>query len=146
MEGVRLYRVDDSMIFAVQIPDDSVGCSGSRCSNCDGAVAYCEQICKHCYMPLIGPTCLPQIDRWRLLSREERKVRVKFVFGCKDHGRHGYANVLSIPLTEEELNQFEKASPQDQKSVQRVHGVSLRTLQCMWQRRERNWALACWPR
>ena len=122
----RLFKVDNSFLFAVQIPDDSVGISGSRCSNCDSGVPYCDQVCKSCNTPFIGPSGFPQSHAWKRLSLERKKGRVEEVYTHRNHGRLRWGNVLDVPLDPTELSTLEglPLNGQDCEAFRSVHGVS----------------------
>lgn len=93
----------NSFVCAVSIPDDSAGCSGSRCSNCDSPSAYCHQICRTCRLPFIGPFGFPQINIWKTMTLKERGMLAKKIFLEKERqGRLGYLNVAYIPLNRNE--------------------------------------------
>ena len=102
LEEFKIFQIGNSFIFAAQIPDNSVGISGSRCTNCGGSVAYCNQVCRGCGLPLVGPFGFPQIGNWVSLSASERKSVIESVYYRLDHGHLGYANVPSVPLTPDE--------------------------------------------
>ncbi|MDP1619432.1 MAG: hypothetical protein Q8M12_00365, partial [bacterium] len=76
----KVFKVGNSFFFAAQIPDDSVGCSGSRCSCCNGKVAYCNHVCKHCGLPFVGPCGFPQLPHWEAMSIDMRIDMVEMVF------------------------------------------------------------------
>ena len=76
----RVFKIGDSFHFAVQIPDDSVGISGSRCSNCGSEVAYCHQICRQCKLPFIGPFSFPQLPDWESLTPDKKRTMVEEVY------------------------------------------------------------------
>ena len=124
MEQGKLFKVDESFIFAVQIPDDSVGCSGSRCSNCNGAVAYCDQRCEHCGFPFVGPFSFPQLPRWNLRPLDEKRKLIEDAYARDNRGRLGYTNVAYVPLTPIELEKIEKLTGHDAETFTSVHGIS----------------------
>ncbi len=102
------FKVGDSFRFTAQIPDDSVGCSGSRCSECGAKSAYCEQFCSTCNLPFIGPFDFPQWSDWMKLGSVERWKLVERIFNEPSRGRLGSVNVLSIPLVPQEVSAVEK--------------------------------------
>lgn len=121
----RIFKIGYSFLFAVQIPDDSVGISGSRCSYCDNKTAYCEQICRQCKLPLIGPFGFPQLPKWESLTPEKRKTMVEDIYCHKnDRGRLGYVNVEPVPLTKEELRKVEKLEHHDANLFHLTHDVT----------------------
>lgn len=107
IEKGKLFRVGNSYLLAAQIPDDSVGCSGSRCSNCESNTAYCEEICGQCELPFVGPFGFPQLPSWKKMSVERRIKKVEKVYDSKNHGRLGCGNAYLIPLNPSELEKFE---------------------------------------
>jgi hypothetical protein len=124
----RLFRVGRSFLFSAQIPDDSVGCSGSRCSNCNSETAYCVEICEHCTLPFVGPFGFPQLPVWNQLSLEEKNRSVQEVYMSDNHGRLGSTNVESIPLNPRELERFENldltSHDEAEALFQQDHGIS----------------------
>lgn len=107
----RIFKIGNSFYFAVQVPDDSVGCSGSRCSSCGGEVACCHHVCKHCKMPFIGPFGFPQLLIWEKMTSDKKWQNVREVHSCvKNSGRLTYTNVLPFPLNPEELNKVDNLS------------------------------------
>lgn len=68
---IQVFIVD-GYEFAVQVPDNSVGCSGSRCTNCNGPVAFCDYHCQHCFKEFIGPFGFPQLLNWRSMTAQEQ--------------------------------------------------------------------------
>lgn len=124
----RAFKIMSSFVFAAQIPDDSVGCSGSRCSNCEGSTAYCEQFCRNCGLPFVGPSGFPQWTEWQNYEPEKRKGLVTKVFFYTDRGRLGYANVAYVPLGEQELCEVEKLSGHEATLFAETHSVEPRNL------------------
>ncbi len=121
----KSFTIGSSFRFAVQIPDDSVGCSGSRCSNCDGKGAYCNHICRHCLFPLIGPFSFPQIHIWQAMGPDEQLKRVEDAYcHAKDRGRLMYANVMAFPLNEYDLANVEGLDSHDSDLFSDTHGVT----------------------
>ena len=115
--GVRegkIFKIGKGFHFAVQVPDDTVGCSGSRCSWCNTRTAYCHQICRHCYLPFVGPFGFPQLPEWETLTPEERRREVEEIY-CHDsrRGRLIYTNVDFVPLTPKELDEIERLGHRD---------------------------------
>lgn len=103
----KVFKLEDTFYFAVQVPDETVGCSGSRCSNCNTRVDYSEQFCENCQLPFIGPHGVQQIEQWKQLSPEGRNLLVKTVFEKKNHGRI-VSSGAAFPLTPEELAVFKE--------------------------------------
>lgn len=121
----RIFAIDNSFHFAVQVPDDSVGISGSRCSNCENVVAYCDQRCTSCGLPFIGPVGFPQFSEWKDLSANRKRITVEDVYARDNtRGRLGYANVEFVPLTPNELNEIEKLAGDAVEHFISVHGIS----------------------
>ena len=121
----RLFKVSGSFIFAAQIPDDSVGCSGSRCSNCNNKAAYCNQRCLWCGFPFIGPSGFPQIFEWSSLVLEAKKDLIERVYrSFSSKGRLGYSNVEYVPLTSEDLKLIEELNEEDAKHFSSTHSIS----------------------
>ena len=120
----RIFKVGNSFPFAVQIPDNEVGISGSRCTYCGSSVAYCEQICKHCDLPLIGPTGFPQLPEWRKLSTSEKLMLVEEVYTQdRDAGRLGYPNARNVPLNFSDLETIECLRDEDARLFKSAHGI-----------------------
>jgi hypothetical protein len=125
----RVFKIGSGFLFAVQIPDDSVGCSGSRCSNCSNSVAYCEQRCKHCGFPFIGPFGFPQISVWETLSPEQKRTIVEEVYvHYGNRGRLLYTNVEPVPLTSRELKKIERISEQEDEYFLSTHFISAKEI------------------
>lgn len=124
LKEMKLFKVRDSFVFAVQIPDDSVGCSGSRCSNCDNSVAYCNQRCLWCGFPFIGPSGFPQIMKWRTLPAIIKNDLVEAVYMRRNKGRLGYSNVAFVPLTSKELEIVESLKGQAAEYFLSTHSIS----------------------
>jgi hypothetical protein len=126
----KVFRVDDSFFFAAQIPDNSVGCSGSRCSNCGAKTAYCVQICRECDLPFVGPCGFPQISGWEKLSLGEKTKMVKEIYRHEDkqRGRLGYKNIASVPLTPEELLLVEDLDGHDFALFLAAHEIKTKKL------------------
>jgi hypothetical protein len=121
----RIFHVGGSFLFAAQIPDDTVGCSGSRCSNCNEGVAYCNQRCEHCGFPFVGPSGFPQFPKWRTSSLEQRMMFAYDVYlHYSDRGRLGYQNVAYVPLTPEELEETEKIADDQEDLFSLTHSIS----------------------
>lgn len=121
----RLFKIGYSFLFAVQVPDDSVGISGSRCSNCDNEVAYCNQRCIQCGFPFIGPFGFPQFILWKTLSSAEKRIMVEDIYA--NHGRRGrlgYTNVEFVPLTKDELKKIEKLKYHHAEYFLSTHAIS----------------------
>ena len=119
----RSFKVEESFEFAVQIPDNAIGCNGSRCSNCGNEESYCHQICKECGLPFIGPFGFPQLPIWENTSLNKKKVLVLKIFtNFQNRGRLEYQGVRFIPLTPLELKEVETNAKQ--KLFMGVHGVS----------------------
>jgi hypothetical protein len=110
----RIFSIEKSFWFAVLVPDDTVGCSGSRCANCGNSLAYCDQFCPQCQFPLVGPFELPQYPEWEKFCVGQRVSKVERIFFSRGHGRIEHGNVESIPLTIVELENFNRL-PQRQK-------------------------------
>jgi len=120
----KVFKIGDSFFFAVQVPDDSVGCSGSRCSNCNHASAYCHQVCRQCGLPFVGPFGFPQLPEWMTLSLDRKEITVKEIY-CQSgkRGRLGYANVELFPLTPCELRTVECLKSDDARLFLAAHDV-----------------------
>ena len=104
-----VYRVDESFGFCVQVPDDKVGISGSRCGACGEKTAYSVQICKNCGLPFIGPFGFPQYEEWtKMLSFEKNDFILTVFNDAPTRGRVTRAGMLFFPLTIEELVIVEK--------------------------------------
>jgi hypothetical protein len=121
--GGKFFTIGDSFRFAAQIPDEKVGISGSRCSNCDGAVAFCQEICKHCGLPFVGPFGFPDIDAWRQLDESEKRTWVERIFLRKNHGRMTCVNVMTMPLVETELREAEELVGHDVQLFAQSHSI-----------------------
>lgn len=120
-----VYRIEKSFAFTAQIPDDSVGGSGSRCASCGGTAAYCEQICRACGFPFVGPYGFPQWSEWKELTTEQREnLVIEMYTQHHNRGRLGYSNVEYIPLTVEELVEVERLGGEDAYRFTRTHEVS----------------------
>ncbi len=120
----RVFSVGKSFIFAVQIPDDSQGCSASRCSNCETVVAYCHMVCKNCGFPLVGPFGFPQLPQWQSLTLADRRVEVEEVY-CH-HGNYGrlrWVNVPHVPLHFREAAALKALNCDEAERYRRVHGI-----------------------
>ena len=129
----RVFKVNNGFFFVVNIPDDLVGCSGSRCSHCGSKSAYCYQVCKKCNLPFIGPFGFPQIIVWRSLAIEKRKSIVEEIFiNTGDRGRLGYVGMPPVPLTFDELGVFMKNTYEYcESSFSDVHGVIPKDIGCI---------------
>lgn len=104
----KAFKIGEGFIFAAQIPDDSIGCSGSRCSNCNSKTAYCIQMCEECGLPFIGPFGFPQLPEWESLTLEQKRKLVEKVYFHDAHrGRLVATNVRPVPLTRGELHDVE---------------------------------------
>lgn len=120
----RIFAVGSSFLFAAQIPDDLVGCSGSRCSNCNGAVAYCQQRCKHCGFPFVGPFGFPQITEWQALSPSQKRTMAEDMYAHRSkRGRLEYVDIKFIPLNPWELGEIERMSDRDAEYFLSAHGI-----------------------
>lgn len=120
----KVFKIGNSFVFAVQIPDDSVGCSGSRCSNCNNESAYCYHICRQCKLPFIGPSGFPQLSDWESLTPDKKRRMVEEVY-ChyNNRGRLAYTNVEFVPLTLDELKEVERLKDRDVKLFLSTHEV-----------------------
>ncbi|MCK4918722.1 MAG: hypothetical protein KAS02_02975 [Candidatus Pacebacteria bacterium] len=119
----RSFQIEGSYKFAIQIPDNAVGRSGSYCSNCGNEESYCHQVCRECGLPFIGPFGLPQLPAWGSLSLNKKKALVLEIFtNFKNRGRMEYEGVRFIPLTPAELAEVEKNGVEE--LFLGVHGVS----------------------
>jgi hypothetical protein len=118
----RLYRIADSFIFAVQIPDGNVGCSGSRCTNCNSKTAYCIHLCTQCGFPFVGPYGFPQISEWDQMNVLEKSELIEKIYSSENHGRITYTNVEHVPLTPNEAKRVTHYSPDDTNSFTHTHG------------------------
>lgn len=120
----RAFKIGNSFVCAVSIPDKSVGCSGSRCSNCNSPSSYCYQICRTCKMPFIGPFGFPQINTWKTMTLKERGMLAKKIFLEKErHGRLGYVNVAYIPLVRDEAKKILALDSRALNTFLRVHEI-----------------------
>ncbi len=124
LQEVRLFKVGNSFIFAAQIPDNSVGCSGSRCSNCNNDAAYCQQRCLWCGFPFIGPSGFPQFSKWKNLPPASKTKLVEDVYMRTNKGRLGYSNVKFVPLNNQELEAIEKLNSLDAEYFLSTHSIS----------------------
>ena len=125
----RLFKIGNSFLFAVQIPDDTVGCSGSRCSNCNTAVAYSNQRCKNCGFPFVGPFGFPQFLVWETLSSEQKRIAVEDVYAHEgNRGRLLCTNVKFVPLTVEELQRIERITEREDRYFRLVHSISAKEI------------------
>ncbi len=93
MNKTGIFQIGNSVEFAVQVPDKSVGCSGSRCSHCNAEMAYCEHRCKSCGLPVIGPFGFPQIEEWSSLSAQKKRKIMETVYS--DWPSRGRLNVIN---------------------------------------------------
>ncbi|MCK4539618.1 hypothetical protein KAU09_00510 [Candidatus Parcubacteria bacterium] len=121
----RIFKIGKGFFFAVQIPDDTVGGSGSRCSYCNASIVCCHQICRHCDLPLIGPFGFPQLPEWELFTLEEKRMTVEEIY-CH-HGNRGrllYTNVEHIPLTFDELTKVEEINYHDADLFLLAHEIA----------------------
>ncbi len=125
MTEYMTFRLGAGFRFAAQIPDDSVGCSGSRCTNCGAGVAYCNQVCRGCGLPLIGPWGFPQFPEWLMLTGPEKQAKVEDVYYHeRNHGRHGCLNVKDFPLTPNEAKGLVTIVEHDEELFTATHGIS----------------------
>ena len=120
----KVFKLEDSFIFAAQIPDNSVGISGSRCSFCDNEVAYCHQVCKKCKLPFIGPFGILQITTWEKLNVEEKRNVVAEVFKDYQKSRVEYAGVPQVPLRLGNVVVVENLEGWQAHSFQDSHGIA----------------------
>ena len=128
IEEGRIFRIGDSYLLAAQIPDDSVGCSGSRCSNCNSDTAYCKDICGQCELPFVGPFGFPQLPSWKKMSVEKRIKKVEEVYGSENHGRLGCVNAMLTPLNPREWKEFETGDWDKKQMFFYVHNLSWQKL------------------
>ncbi|MCK4554562.1 hypothetical protein KAU19_06430 [Candidatus Parcubacteria bacterium] len=121
----RIFKIGNGFFFAAQIPDDSVGGSGSRCTNCNKETIYCHQICRQCKLPFIGPFGFPQLPVWESLTPDEKRTMVEEIY-CHsgDRGRLLYTNVEHIPLTLNELAKVERLKYRNADLFLSAHGVA----------------------
>lgn len=124
----KLYRVMDSFPFALQIPDLEVGCSGSRCTNCSGAVAYCDHVCTHCFAPFVGPYGLPQINEWLQLNVADKLNYARDMYWKNNHARIAYENVPHAPLNMGEAVKIERLGLYEQELFERIHQIKSKDL------------------
>lgn len=124
----RAFKVSGSCVFAAQIPDESVGCSGSRCTHCDGQAAYCDQICRYCKLPFIGPVGFPQFTRWKRLGSIEKLTLVDKVYRVPNRGRLEYANVKNVPLTLDEAKGIVILTGNEAAAFYEVHKMDPRNV------------------
>ena len=121
----RIFKIGNSFLFAAQIPDDLVGISGSRCSNCNNETSYCHQRCRQCGFPFIGPFRFPQFLKWRILSLGEKSIIVEDIYAHDyNRGRLGYVNVEFVPLTEKELKKVEELKNHNANLFLSAHSIS----------------------
>lgn len=118
-----LFRVGNSFFFAVNVPDNSVGCSGSRCSNCLEKTAYCEHLCSNCGFPFIGPFGVPQIAIWEQLSPRQKMTVVENVWDGWTKGRLIIANHRFFPLTPGELHEITRSDIQTLALFEYLYGM-----------------------
>jgi|WetSurMetagenome_2_1015567.scaffolds.fasta_scaffold45706_3 hypothetical protein len=124
-EENKIFKIGRSFLFAIQVPDDSVGCSGSRCSNCNNSVAYCNHRCRHCGFPFVGPFGFPQIFVWETLSPEQKRTIVEDIYAHhSNRGRLLYTNVEPVPLTPKELREIERLMHRDADYFRSTHSIS----------------------
>jgi hypothetical protein len=129
LEENRLFKIGNSFLFAVQIPDDTIGCSGSRCSNCNGSVAYCNHRCEYCGFPFVGPFGFPQLPVWETFSSEQKRTAVEDVYAHRSNrGRLLYTNVEFVPLTSDELRKVEHLSGGEAEHFCSAHSISIRKI------------------
>ncbi|PCI28211.1 hypothetical protein COB55_04265 [Candidatus Wolfebacteria bacterium] len=121
---IKVFAVDKSCRFALNIPDNEVGCSGSRCSSCGGKVVYCNHLCKHCKLPFVGPFGLPQLPEWNLLESSAREELAQQIFHSTNHGRMTYSNVDSVPLTQLEAKIVAGPTEDEVSGFEQTHGES----------------------
>jgi hypothetical protein len=120
-----LFKVGNSFKFAVQIPDDTIGCSGSRCGNCNSKVAYCDQLCSQCKLPFVGPFGFPQLPKWQSMTADEQRTMVEEIYSMdSNHGRLTCTNVLPIPLHPNEVQGIERLTGHDAKLFLSFHGIN----------------------
>ena len=121
----RVFTVGRSFAFAVQTPDESCGCSASRCSNCDSVVAFCDDICENCNLPLVGPFGFPPYLKWKLMSPGEKRVEVEEVFCRENHGRLRCVNVPNVPLTFVEAEAVRRLPEGTARLYRSSHGIDI---------------------
>ena len=120
----RIFKIGYGFYFAAQVPDNTVGRSGSRCSYCNAKNVYCEQVCKHCSLPFIGPFYFPQLPEWEAIEPDERRRLVEEIYCHKSNrGRLLCTNVADVPLTREELREVEKIQFHDADLFRSSHGM-----------------------
>lgn len=119
-----VFRVADSFCFAAQIPDKTVGISGSRCSHCGTEAAYCFQVCRQCHLPFVGPGGFPELSTWETLSLGEKQARTYEVFVSTKHGRVGYAGVHEIPLSPLEARSLRRMTRDEEWLFAEVHKIT----------------------
>jgi len=121
------FKVGHSFKFAVQIPDDTVGCSGSRCGNCNNKVAYSDQLCSQCNLPFVGPFGFPQLPKWRSMTADEQRIMVEDIYSMDpNHGRLVSIGLLSIPLHPNEVRGVEKLTDDNAELFFRTYGINPR--------------------
>ena len=129
MREGKVFKISDSFFFAAQIPDDSVGISGSRCSNCGGEAAYCHQLCRKCNLPFVGPFGFPQWPKWKRMAPGVKVLVVEEVFhNGNNRGRLGYTNVEAVPLSPEELRKVEQLCDQEADYFLATHKIAARRI------------------
>lgn len=108
MQKGKIFKVENSFPFAVQIPDNSVGYGGSRCSNCNNEATYYEHLCTHCKSPFVGPFGFPQFLTWKTWHLDKKREAVQSIY-CQPpkRGRLGRVEANFFPLTLDELIQIE---------------------------------------
>jgi len=119
----QVFRISNGSWFSAQIADPSLGPTGARCSNCKSKTTFISQVCRECSMPFVGPLGFPQYPDWGKLTLPARASRFEEVFSFKDHGRLTCAHIVSLPLTDEELQEFRNLSVKDQRSSFRAHNA-----------------------
>lgn len=122
-EEGKVFTIGKSFALAAQIPDDSQGCSASRCSNCNGVVAYCHNICEHCGLPFVGPFGIPNILEWQTLSTADKRTWVEEVFSSPNHGRLGIVNAPCVPLNPREAVLLRDLKPDERRLYMLAHKV-----------------------
>jgi hypothetical protein len=128
-DNALVFQVGESFAFTAQIPDATVGDSGSRCASCYTPTVCSAQICRQCKLPFVGPNGFPQMKDWlelKFLQMHDLIVNV-FEHGY-NRGRIQCVNVAYVPITKEELLEVEKLNNNDALCFEQTHGIAPKQL------------------